>query len=73
MVSMRKAAPCKDCGDSFPSVCMDFDHLPGSTKRKAVAELVNSADYSVKSIFDEINKCELVCSNCHRIRTWISR
>ncbi len=46
---------------------MDFDHVRG-IKIKDVAKLVASA-VSLKLISDEIAKCNLVCSNCHRIRS----
>jgi len=45
---------------------MDFDHVRGR-KHKNVMELVPTL--SKKKIDEEIAKCEVVCSNCHRIRT----
>jgi lysyl-tRNA synthetase class I len=45
---------------------MDFDHVRGR-KHKNVSELIDSL--SKKKIDEEIAKCEVVCSNCHRIRT----
>ena len=69
-VNEIKARPCSDCGGTFPPVCMDFDHLPGFVKRENVSIMVASG-LSLKAIQEEIDKCELVCSNCHRIRTSI--
>jgi len=46
---------------------MDFDHLPGQKKGLAVAHLLHYLDLSV--VEAEIKKCELVCANCHRVRT----
>lgn len=66
IVDEIKANPCMDCGESFPPICMDFDHL--DDKVENVTNLVGSGR-SIKVILDEIAKCELVCSNCHRIRT----
>ena len=60
--------PCLDCGNYFPAICMDFDHLPGFDKHDNVAELTRGG-CSIETIDAEIAKCELVCSNCHRIRT----
>lgn len=62
-----KAAPCTDCRQSFPPVCMDFDHT-GSSKIKSIARMYSSG-YNLRLIQEEIAKCELVCANCHRIRT----
>ena len=59
-----KNKPCLDCGNVYPPCCMDFDHI--KPKYKNVGHMTNGA-YS-KMIL-EIDKCELVCSNCHRIRT----
>ena len=66
-VDSVKNAPCMDCGGSFPPVCMDFDHANGD-KVKSIANMY-SASYKLDLIKEEIAKCELVCSNCHRIRT----
>ena len=66
-----KDVPCVDCGNRFPSVCMDFDHTDVSTKVGTVSGLIRkSAKPDI--IKEEIAKCEVVCANCHRIRTWDS-
>ena len=58
--------PCLDCKISYPYYVMDFDHVRGR-KHKNVMELIPTL--SKKIIDEEIAKCEIVCSNCHRIRT----
>jgi hypothetical protein len=63
-IAKLKDKPCVDCGVIFPPECMDFDHL--TTKYKNVSKL---CQYSTAFIKTEIAKCDLVCSNCHRIRT----
>lgn len=45
---------------------MDFDHIDPTTKIRCVGNYVTSR----KKVYQEIEKCELVCSNCHRIRTY---
>jgi hypothetical protein len=57
---------CADCGFNSHPAALEFDHLPGSTKVRAVSLLLMG---SLKIVFEEIDKCEVVCSNCHRIRT----
>jgi DNA-binding MarR family transcriptional regulator len=65
-----KSRPCMDCKGTFDPVCMDFDHRPGEEKRFSVAEWRNwKKQTSMKGIMDEIAKCDIVCSNCHRLRT----
>lgn len=63
-----KSGPCADCGKCYDPVCMDWDHLPGFEKKFNVSAMVRNT-YSREAIEAEIAKCELVCANCHRIRT----
>lgn len=67
--SLKEGIPCKDCGKQYPHYVMDFDHLPSFRKNENVSRMKNSA-YSTKTMIEEIAKCDLVCSNCHRERTW---
>ena len=60
--------PCFDCGGIFPPECMDFDHT-GKDKEFNVGDAVRLG-ISKQRILEEINKCELVCANCHRILTY---
>lgn len=66
-IETLKDVPCADCGHRFPPVCMDFDHIAGE-KINSISEMFHRA-CSWESIEAEIAKCEVVCSNCHRIRT----
>jgi hypothetical protein len=61
-----KASPCRDCGGTFPPECMQFDHVRGK-KHLGVTMLVWQAAKS--TVLAEIKKCDLVCANCHAIRT----
>ena len=63
-----KSKPCADCGQEFPYYVMDFDHIGSGNKVIEVAMLVNAL--SVRRLLAEIEKCEVVCANCHRIRTF---
>lgn len=69
IVDELKKQPCMDCGQIFPTVCMDFDHRDRSDKYNNVGTMV-AHNYSMEKILAEIEKCDLICSNCHRIRTW---
>lgn len=62
-----KSAPCMDCGNTFPPVCMDFDHRPGEVKIGGISKLAKKA--TIATLLAEMAKCDLVCANCHRIRT----
>lgn len=63
----KRGRPCQDCNGVFPPVCMDFDHRPDEEKFRDVAALCKYG--SLRRIQEEIAKCDLVCSNCHRLRT----
>jgi hypothetical protein len=65
---VAKSKPCADCGHSFPACCMDFDHRIGTEKSYCVGTMV-AHHYSLNLIEKEVAKCDLVCANCHRIRT----
>ncbi len=67
IADLAKSRPCADCGQSFPSQAMDFDHVRGE-KFNDVGSMV-SQGRSRAQIEAEIAKCEVVCANCHRIRT----
>lgn len=62
-----KDVPCMDCGKRYPHYVMDFDHVRGVK----VGNLANMARQrvSLKRLQEEIDKCEIVCANCHRERT----
>ena len=67
---LKEKNPCMDCKISYPYYMMDFDHVRG-TKQANVAELINTL--SKKRLDEEIAKCEVVCSNCHRARTYLRK
>ena len=65
LIASYKDRPCADCGGVFPPYVMDFDHVRGE-KLMDVSAMTN---WNLEKIISEIGKCEVVCSNCHRIRT----
>ena len=58
---------CTDCGTTDVRV-LEFDHVRG-VKDKEISRLVNDG-YSRQRLYKEIAKCDVVCANCHRIRTY---
>lgn len=65
--SLKDGLPCTDCGQAFPAPIMHWDHLPGHQKIGAVSDLASSRTAAL--VLDELKKCELVCANCHSLRT----
>ena len=56
---------CSDCGNTYPVCCYDFHHIDESTKS---FEISPALDRNIDVIREEVGKCILLCSNCHRIR-----
>ena len=65
-INNHKDKPCMDCGNSFPIISMDFDHRPDEKK---LFNLASAWGRNIDKIIAEIAKCDVVCSNCHRLRT----
>jgi 5-methylcytosine-specific restriction endonuclease McrA len=65
LINPLRGVPCTDCGGSFPSPCMEFDHVQGE-KRHNVAKM---GSWKHETVLTEIQKCEVVCACCHRVRT----
>lgn len=59
-----KTKQCVDCGNKDIRV-LEFDHV--SDKNFNIAEKINNTPLT--TLMNEINKCDIVCANCHRIRT----
>jgi hypothetical protein len=68
VTAAKEGKPCADCGISYPAVAMQFDHA-GSKKDMCLGRAA-SQTWSIERLQAEINKCEIVCANCHAVRTW---
>lgn len=68
LLAQLRAAPCADCGRVFSPYAMDFDHRDPSTKSHGVMRMVGRA--GTRTILAEVAKCDIVCANCHRMRTY---
>jgi hypothetical protein len=58
---------CADCNISYPPYVLDFDHL--RDKEFGISRAIYKGT-ALSKIKQEIKKCEIVCSNCHRVRTY---
>lgn len=68
LVIRAKDAPCMDCGVKYPFYIMELDHCRG--EKKFILAVAASKYRSLDSVSREIEKCDLVCANCHRERTF---
>ena len=57
---------CSECGFEGHPVSFDCHHRDPSTKSFGLSE-ARRGSYSKKRILDELEKCELLCANCHRL------
>lgn len=66
---------CQDCSLPVKGHYLsefEFDHPENTVKVASVCDMVNGT-YKQKELIDEMAKCDLLCVNCHRIRTWDRR
>jgi hypothetical protein len=64
----KEDAGCADCGYDYPHYMLEFDHLPGTKKVDNVYRVLKK--YGLESAWQEVAKCEVVCANCHKRRTF---
>lgn len=61
--------PCIDCGEKNPIV-LEFDHKNSADKSFIISSALCSKSYiTVELVKNEIDKCNVRCANCHRIKT----
>lgn len=68
LIIKSKDFPCKDCGKKYHWYVMDFDHIIG--KKSFSLSQSSVGGRSIETVKKEIAKCEVVCTNCHRMRTY---
>lgn len=64
--ALKASTPCKDCNKYWHPCQMQFDHL--LNKKYNISEMLSNHTWN--TIEKEIQKCELVCANCHSLRTY---
>lgn len=65
--ALKEASPCLDCGVSYPFYVMQYDHVTDDKELNISAAI--RRDWTQERIQAEIDKCQLVCANCHAERT----
>ena len=63
---IKETSGCIDCGIADWRV-LDYDHVKGN--KVSNVNLMTKSRVRLSAILEEISKCEVRCSNCHRIRT----
>src|SRR5260221_651682 len=67
LIGQYKHLLCVDCGGWYEPCQLDFDHRPGEKKLFAISSY---RSLKLSSILPELRKCDIVCANCHRLRTF---
>jgi len=57
---------CAICGYNDIARALDFHHIDPKTKVKGIAQMLMGTE-TITEILQEIEKCEVLCSNCHRV------
>lgn len=65
---LKKDLKCCQCGNTDFRV-LEFDHKDRKEKSFSVAEGLKRG-YSLAKLKSEIEKCQVLCANCHRIKTF---
>lgn len=63
----KKRVPCYDCGVQYNPWVMDFDHRDPTEKVGGIGPLIKRGSWDL--LLAELEKCDVVCANCHRERT----
>lgn len=67
----KKTLKCSNCGNSDYRV-LDFHHVNPNEKEMGISEMLSNR-YTFEKIKKEIDKCIVLCSNCHRIHHYEER
>ncbi len=67
----KSTLSCVRCGQDHPAT-LQFHHPDSDDKEFEVSRAVTDG-HSIESILSEINKCEVLCANCHSIEHWDSK
>jgi hypothetical protein len=63
-VNYKKQLVCVTCGHNHPAA-LDFHHVEQKKSNRKIHKLVSDG-HTKKRILEEIDKCVVLCSNCHR-------
>lgn len=67
LLDRMRDVPCADCHERFPPSAMDFHHRDPTMKQYTVSRMIGRS--GAARILEEAAKCDIVCANCHRLRT----
>ena len=65
LISYKTSMKCNKCGFNSHPAALDFHHIDKSKKDKTISQMIRN--YGKEAIMKEMDKCEVLCANCHRI------
>lgn len=65
---IKTSRGCARCGYNANPVALDFDHIDRSTKSFDIGRMRSKT--SIEKLLAEVDKCQVLCANCHRIKTF---
>jgi hypothetical protein len=75
--AIKTARGCESCGYREHPAALDFDHIDPTTKYRTrsgrivhLSDMIKGDRYGLSTIFAEIDKCRILCANCHRVHTY---
>jgi len=72
LMELKAGRVCVDCDVQYGPHVLQFDHRDPSKKHMNVSDMIGRG-YAWKKIVIEIEKCDVVCANCHAERTFRTR
>jgi hypothetical protein len=64
----KSTLKCEQCNFNHPAA-LDFHHINPEEKDLVIAKVIGNG-WSKIRILEEVSKCQVLCSNCHRILHW---
>lgn len=64
VAEIKKNLKCAKCGEER-EYCLDFHHADPNEKENTIARMTSN-NYRLDTVLNEIKKCIVLCSNCHR-------
>lgn len=67
-VNFKRDKKCIECGESHPA-CFVFHHRDSSKKEISIGNAIRMG-WGIERLKKEIEKCDILCANCHRKEHW---
>jgi len=64
---VKEESVCEECGeDRNPALC--FHHQDPEDKEEDVSRMARKKEYTLNEVKNEVEKCKIICLNCHAIK-----